>query len=120
MNSLYYFPIIMLILDSIYLTSTSKFYNNIVKSIQGSPIKARYASAFFCYLFLAFGLYYFILRTRRPPFDAFLLGLIIYGVFDTTNHTIFKNWSLKAVLMDTLWGGILFYLTTYIVYKFSR
>mgnify|MGYP001348106513 FL=1 len=120
MNSLYFFPIIMFLLDSVYLTSTSKFYNNIVKSIQGSEIKARYLSAFVCYLFLAFGLYYFILRTRRPPFDAFLLGLVIYGVFETTNHVIFKNWSWKAVVLDTLWGGILFYLTTYIVYNFNK
>tara|TARA_B100000925_G_C21622558_1_gene309530 strand:+ start:88 stop:420 length:333 start_codon:yes stop_codon:yes gene_type:complete len=110
----------MFLLDSVYLTSTSKFYNNIVKSIQGSEIKARYLSAFVCYLFLAFGLYYFILRTRRPPFDAFLLGLVIYGVFETTNHVIFKNWSWKAVVLDTLWGGILFYLTTYIVYNFNK
>ena len=72
MNTLYFFPIVMFLLDSVYLTSTSKFYNNIVKSIQGSEIKARYLSALLCYLFLAFGLYYFILRTRRPPFDAFL------------------------------------------------
>ena len=28
---------------------------------------------------------YFILRTHRPILEAFLLGFIIYGVFDATN-----------------------------------
>lgn len=120
MSSIWLFPLIMFLLDAVYLTTTGSYYNAIVKSIQGSAIEARYLSAFFCYVFLSLGLYYFILRHKRPPFDAFVLGLVIYGVFETTNHTIFKKWTLGAVAIDTLWGGILFYLTTRFVYTFGQ
>ncbi len=117
MNSIYLFPIILFLIDSVYLSLTGKYYNSIVKSIQGSDIKMRYISAFFCYVVLAFGLYYFILRKKESIYSAFLLGIIIYGVFETTTYAIFKKWDLFAVFLDTIWGGILFALTTYIIYK---
>ena len=117
MSNIYFFPLIMLLVDSVYLTSTSKFYNSIVKSIQGSDIKMRILGAFLCYLILAFGLYYFILRKKESIFNAFVLGFVIYGVFETTNYAIFRKWKLSAVFLDTLWGGILFAITTYITYN---
>ena len=48
--------------------------------------------------------------------DAFLLGIVIYGVYESTNYAILKNWNIKAVALDTLWGGILFALTTKVTY----
>ena len=74
-------------------------------------------SALFCYLFLSFGLYYFIIKSNKSLIDAFLLGLVIYGVFDTTNKALFSKWKWNTVLFDTLWGGVLFLLTTYIYTK---
>jgi uncharacterized membrane protein len=47
--------------------------------------------------------------------EAFLLGIVIYGVYETTNYALFKNWSILTVFMDTLWGGILFASTCYII-----
>ena len=35
----------------------------------------------------------FILKDKKSVFDAFLLGIVIYGVYDTTTHAIFKKWS---------------------------
>jgi uncharacterized membrane protein len=61
------------------------------------------------------GINYFIIKPRRSVSDAFLLGIIIYGVYETTNLALFKNWSILTVIIDTLWGGILFATTTYIV-----
>ena len=49
--------------------------------------------------------------------DAFILGILIYGVFELTNKGIFKNWNWMMVLYDGLWGGILFSITTMLVYK---
>ena len=68
-----------------------------------------------CYVFLIFGINYFIINPRKSVYDAFLFGIVIYGVFETTNYAILKNWSIFSVLLDTLWGGVLFALTTYIV-----
>jgi uncharacterized membrane protein len=68
-----------------------------------------------CYLFLITGINYFIIKPRKSASEAFLLGLVIYGVYETTNYALLNNWSILTVVMDTLWGGILFALTTYII-----
>ena len=108
---------IMLLLDYFYLTSVSGFFNKLVKNIQGKKIKFRMFGAIICYIFLIFGLNHFIISQNKSPFEASLLGLVIYGVYDSTNYAIFDKWSLEALALDTIWGGVLFYLTTYITYK---
>ena len=85
--------------------------------VQGEPLKVNYYSAFLCYLLLVFALYHFIIAPRRSLFDAFLLGFIIYGVYETTTKALLKKWNWITVFVDTLWGGILFTLTTYLTYK---
>jgi uncharacterized membrane protein len=109
--------IIMLILDSIYLNMFSGFFNGVVTKVQGSKIKLNLIGAILCYILLVFGLNYFIISRKKPLIDAFILGIFIYGVYETTNYAILQQWSPLAVILDTFWGGILFTLTTYIAYK---
>ena len=59
---------------------------------------------------------YFIIDKKKSIADAFLLGIVIYGVYESTNYAILDKWNTKAVAMDTLWGGILFALTTKATY----
>lgn len=109
--------IILLILDSIYLSVIYKQFESQVISIQKVTMKIRYLGAILCYIALIFGLYYFILKPHRQPIDAFILGLIIYAVYETTNYATLKNWDMKFVIVDTIWGGILLALTTFFTYK---
>ena len=37
-----------------------------------------------------------------------------------TNYAIFKKWNMTAVIMDTLWGGILFSLTRYLTTQITK
>jgi uncharacterized membrane protein len=120
MNKIIISGLLMLILDYFYLSSTSNFYKKIIENIQKQDFKIRYVSAIFCYLFLIFSLYYFILKDNRKVLDAFILGICIYAVFELTNFAIFNKWTIKAVFLDTLWGGILFSLTTYLTYKLIK
>lgn len=110
--------IILVILDSIYLNLIKGHFSALIKNIQGTPLVLNmwsYVSIAVCYIFLITGLNYFIIKPNRSIQDAFLLGLVIYGVYETTNYALFKDWTLFTVIVDTLWGGILFALTTYIV-----
>jgi len=107
----------MLLLDIIFLYLNSDLFIKQVISVQRTEFKIRWESALACYIFLILGLYYFIIRDGRSIQDAFLLGIVIYGVYETTTFSILKNWRLQTVLQDTLWGGILFAATTWIVYK---
>jgi uncharacterized membrane protein len=69
-----------------------------------------------CYILLIFGLYYFIIKENKSVTDAFLLGIFVYGVYELTTISLLSEWELKTVIIDTLWGGILFATTTYLTY----
>ena len=45
-----------------------------------------------------------------------LVGLVVYGVFNTTNFAINKDWSLKLACLDTLWGMVVCSIASSIVY----
>jgi len=105
-------------LDFFYLYSMRTIFDKQITEIQGSPISLDFFAGILCYIALGFGLYYFVLREKKPLLDAFLLGMIINAVYETTSKTFFKKWSYKIVVLDTLWGGILFALTTFVLRKF--
>jgi len=109
--------IVFVVLDGFYLNLTKNYFNKQVKSIQGSEIKANFVAVGITYIFLIYGLNYFIIQKNRPIKDAALLGLIIYGVYEFTNLSIFTNWSILSTVIDSVWGAIVFGLTTGIVYK---
>jgi len=107
--------IIFVVLDSIYLNLIKDYFLKQINLVQGSPIKIDFLAILLCYIFLIFGINYFIIQSNRSIQDAFILGIIIYGVYETTNKALLTKWSWLTVIMDTLWGGILFALTTYII-----
>ena len=109
--------IVMISLDFVYLNVMKGYFMNQVKMVQGTPLKLNYLGAAICYVFLITGLNYFIIKPRKSVTDAFLFGLVVYGVYETTNYALFSNWSLISVIIDTLWGGLLFASTTYVVEK---
>jgi uncharacterized membrane protein len=107
--------IVFIVMDSVYLYVIKNYFANQIKIVQGSHMKLNITATLFCYVILIFGINYFIIQPRRSVQDAFLLGLLIYGVFETTNMALFTKWAWITVIMDTLWGGILFAVTTSIV-----
>ena len=112
--------IVMISLDFVYLTVMKGYFNNQVKRVQGTPLQINYLGAAICYIFLITGLNYFIIKPRKSVTDAFLLGIVIYGVYETTNYALFSNWSIISVIIDTLWGGLLFATTAYVVEKIKN
>ena len=63
------------------------------------------------------GLNYFVLLDKRLDNNekllrAAILGLVIYGVYETTNYALIKGWSFDVVVIDSVWGAILLSLTT--------
>ena len=106
--------IIFLLVDSIYLFIMKNKFNKIVKAVQNEDLKLNIIYTLACYVFLIASIFYFIIGKNANLWDAFFLGLFIYGVFETTNLAIFKKWDPIIATLDTIWGGILFTLTIYI------
>ena len=107
--------ITLISIDFIYLNVIKGYFNRQIQNVQGSQMQVNFLGVALCYIFLIAGINYFIIKPRKSVTDAFLLGLVIYGVYETTNYALFKNWSIITVIIDTLWGGLLFASTTYIV-----
>jgi uncharacterized membrane protein len=105
---------LLLMFDSMYIGSQLTSIKAIYLNIQKSPLKVRYSSALTAYALLSLLLYYFILKPNRPIRDAFLLGVCVYGVYDTTTYALLKEYPLYLACIDTLWGGILFAMVTYV------
>tara|TARA_A100001015_G_scaffold303440_1_gene393089 strand:- start:1578 stop:1949 length:372 start_codon:yes stop_codon:yes gene_type:complete len=112
--------LLFILIDAIYLSLASNYFNKQIKLIQGSKIKLNPLSTFLCYIFLTFGISYFIIYQKITPYQSFFLGLYVYGVYETTNHAILKDWKWSTVFMDTIWGAILFSLVTYFYYKIIK
>jgi uncharacterized membrane protein len=111
--------IVLIILDSVYLHLMTGYFKRQVMAVQGSPLQLNLVGAALCYVFIIFGLNYFIIKNKKSVKDAFLLGIVVYAIFELTTLALFKNWYIMSVIIDTLWGGILFGLTTGIVYKLT-
>ncbi len=112
--------VILLLLDFIFISMMRPIFEIQVADVQRVALQVRPLGGILCYILLVLGLYYFIVREHRPIFDAFLLGLVIYGVYEGTTYALFKRWQLRTVIIDTLWGGILFVLTTLLTYKLVK
>jgi hypothetical protein len=106
--------IVFVALDFMYLNLIKEYFSKQIAKVQGVKLEVNFLGAAICYIFLIAGLNYFIIEPKKSVYDAFLLGIVIYGVYETTNYSLFKNWSIITVIMDTLWGGILFASTTFL------
>lgn len=100
------------VLDGVYLATVGPAFSSLVRTIQGESIRLNIVATVICYALLVVGLYYFIILPRRTPTDAFALGVLVYGVYDTTNLATFRKWKWELAVIDTLWGGVLFATTT--------
>ena len=72
--------------------------------------KMSIVSAIIVYFALAY-----LLQLQKSAEKAFYVGMATYAVYDFTLLAVGKNLALTTALGDTVWGGVLFYLTYQIV-----
>jgi len=112
------FLAVYLVVDVLYVRTSLPAYNRVVATIQGSDIVAKPGSlvvAIATYALMGLGWWVLIAplveravaakqgaRVYMPT--AFLVALLIYGVFNGTNFVTFKGWDAAIALRDTAWG----------------
>ena len=129
--------VIILALDAVFLYLAKDIFARQVMLVQGTAMKVNIPSAAICYIIIVLGLYYFVIRHIIMPNAtssaasiqtmrlsdgikaAFFLGILVYGVYETTTLAILRNWSPMAAIIDTTLGGSLFALSTYLFYKYK-
>lgn len=128
--------LILLVLDAGYIYAIKDGYMNMVKHIQGGHItQVNIYAAVLSYIFVVLGLVLYVLpyaekikltmngvgrlsvtsKLYIAVVVGALFGAIVYGVYNTTNMALFKDFSLSFALFDIIWGSFL-YLTSTFVY----
>ena len=108
---------LLVIIDYFYLATISKYFNLQIEKVQGSRITLNLWSAILCYVVIVSSLYYFIIKRRETILNAVLFGWSVYLIYELTNKTILNEWRWSTVVIDGLWGGVLYGLTTLAVYS---
>lgn len=99
-------PIALLIIvcDLPWLWGSSSIVQPMFKKIQGGmPLEIRWAAAVPVYFALA----YLVQLANSTP-EAGLIGLSTYAVYDFTNLTTLRDYTVEFAAADSIWGGILF------------
>lgn len=130
---------VILIADIIWLTVQKPRYNSLVKAVQGSQIKVKYTPAFITYILVIISIIFIAIPLVRMHLLASddknkstsnifktsliyggMVGLCIYGIFNFTNMSIFKDYKLSVAIMDTVWGFILYTLSCFIFLMLTK
>lgn len=109
---------IVLLLDIIFIYLSKDLFSKQIFQVQNSSLQLNYIGAIIAYIFIIIILYWFIIKDNKSIKDAFILGLSTYAIYEYTNYALLKNWNIKTTIIDTLWGGTLFALSTYLYRKF--
>ena len=74
----------------------------------------------FAYFLMLIGLNIFVIPNVRKSnlFSdsikyGFLFGIVVYGIYDMTCAALFTKWDIKLAIIDILWGGFVFFISTY-------
>ena len=110
--SLYAFTaVIFLVLDALMLRfHMAPLFQRYIGAQMLEDIRIVPALAF--YAAYVAGLLYLVsvpaLKTGAPVLvPAVVLGLMAYGTYEFTSYAIMKDWSLRMVITDVTWGGVL-------------
>jgi uncharacterized membrane protein len=119
--------ILSILVDIPYLYINLDLYKKKTLEISGKGYpKNRYYSALIVYIAIALGIIVFVLpkidttktteiRLRDSLFYGGLFGVVSYAIFDFTNHFIFEKWDIYVSLMDSIWGGLLCFIVSFIM-----
>lgn len=104
----------MVFIDAIWLKYvTGQFFIDHAKSVFREDGIILW-SAVVVYILMTLGLMLFVkpqVVKNESLWSVFIygsmFGLVLYGVFDFTNHAILKQWPAKLIVLDLLWGAFL-------------
>ena len=76
--------------------------------------EVKWGAAVLFYLIFIVGLVYFVIAPTLKSgamnnlvLAAALFGLVTYATYDLTNYATLKNFPLKIVVIDLIWGTVL-------------
>lgn len=94
------------------LVSYKYVYQSQFKSINKEEFPLRIWSGLIVWFLMAITVSTYLSNVDTTHLNIFLygmlIGFLIYGIYNFTNYTTIKKYTIKTTLIDTLWGTILF------------
>jgi uncharacterized membrane protein len=99
--------------------------------VQGASMKVNLYAGVVAYILMIMGLFFIVIPLMNNEVNKYqsmsyqgklmlalrfggLFGLIVYGIYNSTNLAIFKDYSVQTSLIDTLWGTFVYTITSYL------
>jgi uncharacterized membrane protein len=128
MNKYIFSVIFLLVFDILWLKLFMiNKYDKMIINIQQSKLEGNLKYAIPAYILMIIGLIHFVIPNIKPGSElndsleyGALFGIIIYGIYNFTCGTIFKNWNINIAIIDILWGGFLYFISSYISIKYEK
>lgn len=117
----------LIIGDLPYLYFNMDLFKKKTLAISGKEYpKNRMYSALIVYIAISVGIIVFVLpkinttktiQTRLSDSIMYggLFGVVSYAIFDFTNHFMFAGWDIYVALMDSIWGGLLCAIVSFVM-----
>lgn len=106
--------VIVLVLDFAFLGLMRNYFDNQIRVITGAGIKMNILAAILCYMVIIGCIFRFGIQYEFSILDSALLGWSVYLIYELTNKALFDKWSWTTVMIDGIWGGILFAASVYL------
>ncbi len=123
--------VFLLVIDVIWVTSNKPMYSTMVSMVQGASMKVNLYAGVVAYILMIMGLFFIVIPLMNNEVNKYqsmsyqgklmlalrfggLFGLIVYGIYNSTNLAIFKDYSVQTSLIDTLWGTFVYTITSYL------
>ena len=106
---MFFLVIVLLVLDFIWLSFNKSNYDTWV----GHKIVAEFWPTIFAYILMIAAIYWILVPlVYQNPHDGFItgakIGLVIYGIYNSTNMAIYPTYNIQMAIVDTIWGTFLF------------
>ena len=101
---------VLFMVDLVWFNTGGIYGLKSIEAIQGKPAQMRFVGAIILFLCVS----YMLLQTKSAT-EAFLYGVCIYGFSNFNSYFLFTHYDLKYTIAETLWGGILFVTSGYLL-----
>lgn len=118
------YSLLVIVIDYIYLSQISPSFGKMIKTIQGKEMKLKIIPTVIVYICMIGAWYMFIYSEiekhtlKKNIVRAGMLGFFIYTIFDFTNLALIDGYRLDLAIIDSIWGAILYMITTFIFIRF--
>ena len=113
---------LVLTIDIIWITLVmGKQYSIMIGDIQNTSMLIRLLPTILSYFTIIIPIVLFVIpRISKETIllDSIIyggiMGFLMYGMFSFTNYALIRNWTVKVVLLDIVWGSFLYSIVSYL------